>query len=209
MSLLAGFFSSLSSFKVRARVTILTSVIGTGDDCVSIGPGTNNLWIENVNCGPGHGISIGSLEKDYEEAGVQNVTVKTVTFSGTQNGARIKSWARPSTGFVKNVVFEDITVQNAGNPITIIDQNYCPHNEACPGEASGVEISDVTYKNIHGTSTTKVAVKLDCSWSTPCKNIILDDVRLTYKDTQAEALCSNADGSTSGVVEPSSCLEGV
>ncbi|CAM8956679.1 unnamed protein product [Rhodiola kirilowii] len=113
-----------------AGVTILTSMIGTGDDCVSIGPGTNNLWIENVNCGPGHGISIGSLGKDYEEAGVQNVTVKTVTFSGTQNGARIKSWARPSTGYVKNVVFEDITVQNAGNPI-IIDQNYCPHNEAC------------------------------------------------------------------------------
>lgn len=37
-------------------VTILNSRIGTGDDCVSIGPGTTNLWIENVACGPGHGI---------------------------------------------------------------------------------------------------------------------------------------------------------
>jgi polygalacturonase len=37
-------------------VTILNSRIGTGDDCVSIGPGTSNLWIENVACGPGHGI---------------------------------------------------------------------------------------------------------------------------------------------------------
>lgn len=37
-------------------VTILNSRIGTGDDCVSIGPGTSNLWIENVGCGPGHGI---------------------------------------------------------------------------------------------------------------------------------------------------------
>lgn len=39
-------------------VTILTSLIATGDDCVSIGPETSNLWIENVHCGPGHGIRL-------------------------------------------------------------------------------------------------------------------------------------------------------
>ncbi|KAH9782592.1 Pectin lyase-like superfamily protein [Citrus sinensis] len=53
-------------------VTILNARIGTEDDCVSVGPGTTNLWIENVACGPGHGISIGSLGKELHEAGVQN-----------------------------------------------------------------------------------------------------------------------------------------
>lgn len=37
-------------------VSIMNSRIATGDDCVSIGPGTNGLWIENIACGPGHGI---------------------------------------------------------------------------------------------------------------------------------------------------------
>lgn len=81
--------------------------------------------------------SIGSLGKEVNEAGVQNVTVKTATFTGTDNGVRIKSWGRPSNGFVRNVLFEHITMVNAKNPI-IIDQNYCPDNKGCPGKVRDV-----------------------------------------------------------------------
>lgn len=42
--------------QLSSDITILNSEIGTGDDCISIGPGTTNLWIENLICGPGHGI---------------------------------------------------------------------------------------------------------------------------------------------------------
>lgn len=37
-------------------VTISASTIMTGDDCISIGSGSRNLWIERIACGPGHGI---------------------------------------------------------------------------------------------------------------------------------------------------------
>ncbi|KAK9266458.1 hypothetical protein L1049_021532 [Liquidambar formosana] len=191
--------------QLSTGVTILGAKIKTGDDCISIGAGTNNLWIENVACGPGHGISIGSLGKDLQEPGVQNVTVKTVTFTGSQNGVRIKSWGRPSSGFVKGVLFQHALMVNVQNPI-VIDQNYCPNNQGCPGEVSGVKISDVTYQDIHGTSATEVAVKFDCSSKNPCSGITLQDVKLTYLNQPADASCVNAEGMASGLVEPTSCL---
>ncbi|CAN1292427.1 unnamed protein product [Linum perenne] len=113
-------------------VTIMNSMIGTGDDCISIGPGTKNLWIKKISCGPDHGISIGSLGKELDEAGVHNVTVKNVTFTETENGVRIKSWSRPSTGFAKDILFQHAIMNNVYNPI-IIDQNYCPDEKNCPG----------------------------------------------------------------------------
>ncbi|GAA0139175.1 hypothetical protein LIER_00777 [Lithospermum erythrorhizon] len=186
-------------------VAILSTHIGTGDDCISIGHGNSNLWIENIACGPGHGISIGSLGWDLEEAGVQNVTVRTVTFTGTENGVRVKTWARPSNGFVRNVVFQHALMVNVHNPI-IIDQNYCPDHKNCPSQGSGVKISDITYQDIHGTSATQVAMKLDCSKNSPCSNIKMEDVNLSYMDQPASASCENAGGEASGTVEPSGCL---
>ncbi|KAL3321639.1 hypothetical protein AABB24_039315, partial [Solanum stoloniferum] len=182
-------------------VSIMNSSIGTGDDCISIGPGNSNLWIEGIACGPGHGISIGSLGWESQEQGVQNVTVKMVTFTNTENGVRVKTWARPSNGFVRNVLFQ----HNVQNPI-IIDQNYCPNHEICPNQGSGVKISDVTYEDIHGTSATEIAVKLDCSKTNPCSGITLEDVNLSYKNGRAEASCVNAGGRASGFEEFSRCL---
>ncbi|CAB75804.1 polygalacturonase-like protein [Arabidopsis thaliana] len=188
-----------------STVSILNSKISTGDDCVSIGPGTNGLWIENVACGPGHGISIGSLGKESVEVGVQNITVKTATFTGTENGVRIKSWARPSNGFAKNIRFQHCVMNNVQNPI-VIDQNYCPGNENCPNQVSGIKISDVMFFDIHGTSATEVGVKLDCSSKKPCTGIRIQDVKLTYRNKPATTDCSHAGGSEAGFQRPNSCL---
>ncbi|KAM0013720.1 putative endo-polygalacturonase [Helianthus debilis subsp. tardiflorus] len=186
-------------------ITILSSKISTGDDCVSIGPGNSNIWIEKVVCGPGHGISIGSLGWEREEPGVQNVTVKTTTFVGTTNGLRIKAWARSSNGFVNGVYFKGATMMNVKFPI-IIDGNYYPNNNNCPNEASGVKISNVVYENVHGTSATRVAVKFDCSKGNPCSGIVLKNVDLKFGGQPANSSCSYAAGTASGLLQPTSCL---
>lgn len=64
----------------------------TGDDCISIQTGCSNVFVHNVNCGPGHGISIGSLGKDNTRACVSNVTVRDITMQDTLTGVRIKTW---------------------------------------------------------------------------------------------------------------------
>ncbi|BFG37823.1 hypothetical protein CerSpe_240970 [Prunus speciosa] len=167
--------------------------------------GATDLWIEQVTCGPGHGISIGSLAKDLEQEGVQNVTVKNAIFKGTQNGLRIKSWARPSNRFVQGVQFLDVVMFNVQNPI-VIDQNYCPHNINCPAQVSGVKVSDVVYQNIRGTSATAIAIKFDCSATNPCSGIRLENVSLTSRNQEIQSHCANANGKIVGTVQPNVCL---
>ncbi|KAL2470111.1 Pectin lyase-like superfamily protein [Abeliophyllum distichum] len=187
-------------------VTITESKIQTGDDCISIGPGTTNLLMDNIQCGPGHGVSIGSLGRNFNEIGVQNVTLRNSVFSGSDNGLRIKTWARPSNGFVRNIHYQDIVMNNVENPI-IIDQNYCPNNLSCPAQSSGIKIEKVRYENIRGTSATQVGMIFDCSPSNPCSGITLQDVQLTYMNTtKALSFCNNIGGTVADVVLPDTCL---
>ncbi|ESQ39575.1 hypothetical protein EUTSA_v10001187mg [Eutrema salsugineum] len=104
------------------NIQISNSVISTGDDCIALKTGSVNINITEVVCGPGHGISIGSLGDKGQEAKVENVQVTHCTFNKTTNGARIKTW-KGGEGYVKHVYFEHITIIDGKNPI-IIDQQY-------------------------------------------------------------------------------------
>ena len=60
------------------------------------------------------------------------MTVTNSVFTKTQNGVRVKAWARPYGSYARNLVFRNLIMRNVGNPI-IIDQKYCPDN-SCPHE---------------------------------------------------------------------------
>ncbi|KAI5340181.1 hypothetical protein L3X38_019455 [Prunus dulcis] len=161
-------------------ITIDHTTIGTGDDCISLGDGSQRIIVTNVICGPGHGISIGSLGKYQSEDPVAGVIVKNCTLTNTQNGLRIKTWpGSPAFGTATHIHFQDIAMVNVGNPI-FIDQQYCPYSQCAQKAPSTVQISRITFANIKGTSATPVAVQLMCSRKLPCQNVGLEDIDITY-----------------------------
>ncbi|XP_038697751.1 polygalacturonase-like [Tripterygium wilfordii] len=183
------------------NIQITSSVIGTGDDCISIANGSQNVLAQDITCGPGHGISIGSLGSGSSEAYVSGVTVIGAKFSGTTNGVRIKTW-QGGSGSASNIEFKNISMYNVTNPI-IIDQNYCAQHKPCKQQKSAVQIENVMYQNIKGTSASDVAINFDCSESFPCQGIVLEDISLVRQGGKAaEAVCNNVNLAEFGVVSP-------
>ncbi|KAL2507465.1 Polygalacturonase QRT2 [Forsythia ovata] len=176
------------------NIEITTSEIKTGDDCISIVNGSKNIRITNIVCGPGHGISIGSLGENHLEHHVSNVLVDGATLSSTKNGVRIKTW-QGGSGYARNITFQNIEMHNVFNPI-IINQNYCDKlDESCKEQKSAVQVMDVVYNNIRGTSASEVAIKLECSDTVPCRGIVLENINLSRQgEGEAEANCSNIIG---------------
>ena len=72
---------------------------------------------------------------------------------------------------------------------------------------SKVKISNVSYKNIRGTSRTKEAVKIVCSKALPCQNVELTDIDLKYngKDGPATSRCVNVNPIIRGHQNPPAC----
>ncbi|GAB4839775.1 hypothetical protein Ancab_020485 [Ancistrocladus abbreviatus] len=155
-------------------VNIRTTDLACGDDCVSIQTGCSNIYIHNVNCGPGHGISIGGLGRGSTKACVSNITVRDITVQNTMTGVRIKTW-QGGSGSVQGVLFSNIQVSEVELPI-VIDQFYCDKS-TCKNQTSAVALSGITYERIRGTYTVK-PVHFACSDSLPCTDVILTGIQL-------------------------------
>ncbi|XP_073025222.1 exopolygalacturonase-like [Primulina eburnea] len=190
------------------NITIIDAVIATGDDCISMGPGSTNINITRVLCGPGHGISIGSLGKYNDENDVNQITVRNCTLSNTDNGVRIKTWAPSSShNSVSDVTVSDIQINYSKNPI-IIDQYYCPTSHCVYHGESEVAIKRVKFMGIRGVSASKEAVNIRCSKDQPCQDIEFSGLELTWSGSGqgATATCLNADSKFQGTEQvPSHC----
>ncbi|CAI8595161.1 unnamed protein product [Vicia faba] len=184
------------------NVIIENSKIETGDDCIAINHGSTSIDIVGIFCGPGHGISVGSLGRNGAEESVEKIYVRNCTFNRTTNGARIKTWMG-GNGYARKVTFEDIILIEANNPV-IIDQEYNPYDSLY---GCGVKVSDVTFRNIRGTSISKHAIQLHCDGSISCTNIILEGINITSSiGEEVHASCKNVNGICTSCIPYVPCL---
>ncbi|GAB2220480.1 hypothetical protein Drorol1_Dr00008133 [Drosera rotundifolia] len=188
------------------NVVLQNCKIGTGDDCISIVNASTNIKMKSIYCGPGHGISIGSLGKDNSSAVVTKVVLDGAYLKNTTNGLRIKTW-QGGSGYVKAVQFENVRMQDVANPI-IVDQFYCDSPIACQNQTSAVQISEIVYKNISGTTISEDAMKFACSDTVPCSDIVLHNVNLIGDNGgSVETFCNSVTGFEIGIVRPAAdCL---
>ena len=184
------------------NVKVLNSKIGTGDDCVSVGQGNTDVTISGIQCGPGHGISVGSLGKYKYETNVNKVLVTDCKFIGTDNGARIKTWLNSPVLKATGITFQNLVMDMVKNPI-VIDQEYGSKSPA----PSNVLLNDIHFRNITGTSSSDAAVNVVCSKKFPCC-VDMANIDLVYKGTDKllEKLeCANAKLTFTGKQNPAPC----
>ncbi|KAL4570190.1 hypothetical protein LXL04_025841 [Taraxacum kok-saghyz] len=188
------------------NIVLQNCKIGTGDDCISIVSGCSNIQMKSIYCGPGHGISIGSLGQDNSTGFVTAIDLDTAFLKGTTNGLRIKTW-QGGSGYVRAVRYRNVQMMDVANPI-IIDQFYCDSPKSCKNKTSAVEISQIMFEGISGTTKSKYAMSFSCSDTVPCNNIVLDNINLRKSDgKKAETFCNSVMGFIIGYVQPSAdCL---
>ncbi|XP_024524300.1 polygalacturonase QRT2-like [Selaginella moellendorffii] len=151
------------------NIVIDKADVSAGDDCVSIVSGSDNVKVTNSRCGPGHGISIGSLGKGGSFDTVTNVLVQG-----------IKIWR--SHGVRISTVIS-----------LLLLLNYKAYRDL---QGTSLEISNITFSNIRGTSASPYGISLQCASATTYTDIRFRDVELTLANpgTPAGSVCSHVAG---------------
>nr|BAJ53238.1 JHL06P13.19 [Jatropha curcas] len=186
-------------------VEVRDSIVRTGDDCISIVSNSSRIKIKNFACGPGHGISIGSLGKYNSSSRVYDIMVDGAFLSNTDNGVRIKTW-QGGSGNATEIRFQNVFMENVSNPI-IIDQYYCDSPISCANQTSAVKVANISFVHIKGTSATENAIKFACSDYSPCEGLYLEDIQLvSHTGDISKSFCWEAYGSSLDPVYPPPCF---
>ncbi|OCL02119.1 glycoside hydrolase family 28 protein [Glonium stellatum] len=174
-----------------------------GDDCMSVKGNSTNIHISNIVCHESGGMVVGSIGSNSGQPdNVENVLFENVSLTHSSNAAWIKTY--PGTGYVRNVTFRNIHFTDVNQPIYITPCIY----SASSCDNSRLQISNVRWENITGTSRYNVGAGMHCSSAAPCQNLTFSGIDITQKNggSAVEYLCSNiANQKASGLACTGSC----
>ncbi len=160
-----------------------------GDDNVAIKSGpinspgpddpSKNIVIKDCTFKHGHGVSIGS----ELSGGAENIVAERISFEGTDNGIRVKSY-RDRGHDVGNLVFKDITMKDVKYGI-IISEYYPkvmpPDNDAAqPLGRLTPHFHDIVLENVTGTGIDTAGAIVGLPES-PVLGVVLKNVKLEAK----------------------------
>lgn len=110
------------------------------------------------------------------------------------------------SGYARKIRFEDIILVGAKNPV-IINQHY--EDNEYSGLNTAVQVSDVTYENVRGTSVSDDAITLNCDAKVGCTNIVFNNINITSTTGGEEHVsCNYASGKCSMSNPNVTCLYG-
>ena len=148
--------------------------LDTGDDDIVIKSGGTNVLIENCSIRHGHGISIGS----ETTRGVHNMLVRNCSFTGTDNGIRIKSM-RGAGGPVENIRYSNISMDGVANAIVLqldyVDDNR-PDFKGDPAKVPSIRNIVFEHIDIRGSRNAGRIIGLPDS---PIEGIVMRDVHIS------------------------------
>jgi galacturan 1,4-alpha-galacturonidase len=174
-------------------------------DCVSLKPNSSDILVQSLFCNGSHGISVGSLGQYVGEFDVvESVMVSNISLHNGSDGARIKVWPNTSStlsldlqggggaGRVRNITFEDMTVDNVDYAVQIT-QCYGQRNlTLCRQHPSLVMIENVFFRRFRGQTSRKyqpLIASLACSSAHGCNDIYASDINVVSPGGTRQAFC--------------------
>jgi len=151
--------------------------VQNGDECVTVKSPTNGFRAERLTCIGTAGTNIGSFGLGGTAA-VENVSYNDVFLINSKSGILIKSYPN-ANGFVRNVSYTNYRMVNVSYPLEIEESWNCAPN--CPASTFQLNISSISFNNIHGTgdnSTFRPLITVDCAPGVQCLDITFRDIRL-------------------------------
>ncbi|KAK0225623.1 extracellular exo-polygalacturonase [Armillaria fumosa] len=186
-------------------VEITNTTVTNQDDCVAFKPGANYVTVTDITCTGSHGLSVGSLGGGAGSAdNVTNVYVNHATMIDSTKAVGIKLYQGGSshgTATVKNVTYNDITVDGCDYAAQIQSCYGSDTTAECTAAPSTATLTDVHFTNFKGTTSSKydpVVANLNCPAAGTC-DIYFSSFSVLSPSGKAGILCSNVDNSDSGL----------